>query len=84
MEVATQLSLHFQGGKCVSWKKQKNHFRQIFTKMIAMSGHLILVTDDLENVSQGQNVHKLLTFGKGEYFFKKNLLPKSSVADGNR
>ena len=61
---AAQLSLHaFSRWKMCHLKKAEENvdylrhhsidFHQDLTKMIALSSHLILVTDDLENVSQG-------------------------------
>ena len=45
-----------------------------------VSGHLILATDDLEKVGQGQHLQKC-SFLTSEYFYKK--LPMANFADGN-
>ena len=88
LEVAAQLSLHFPDGKCVNWKNRKKNIGHLLTPFNWFSSnfyqkyhHLILVTDDPENVGHGKNVQKLsfLTFKK---FLKE--LPKSNLADGNR
>ena len=68
MGVAAQLSLHFPGAECVTWKKQKrwisptpfDRFSSSFHQNDrTVAGRLILVTYDLENVGQGQNLKKI-------------------------
>ena len=57
MEVAVQVSLHFQGGKSVTRKsklveylrRRSTNFHRVFTKNDrTVSGHRILVKNDLE------------------------------------
>ena len=51
-------------------RHRSRDFHHIFTEMIAnrtVAGHLILVTDDLENVGQRGNLEKLL-FMMRKYF----------------
>ena len=65
-EVAAPLSLHFTRGNVSHGKKLKKtieylwhystDFHQVFTKMVALSGHIMHVTDDLENVGRGRNL----------------------------
>ena len=67
MEVATQFSLHFPGEKCVTWKTEKRLLETIPLNSFSanlyqndrnVSDHLILITNDLENVGQGKNLQK--------------------------
>ena len=63
-----QFNLHFQGGKCVPWINRRwmspttfNRFSSSFHQNDrTLSGHLILVTDDLENVRQCKNLQTFL------------------------
>ena len=76
MEVVAQLSLYFPGGKCYLEKHKKtlnisdtiqpisSSFHQNYR---TVAGHVILVTDDLQNVGQGNNLQKF-SFLKHEYF----------------
>ena len=57
-------------------RQHSTDFHQVFINVIA----LILETDDLENVCQGQNVQNC-SFLKCEYFFKK--LPTPNLAKGS-
>ena len=67
MEVVMQLSLHFTGENCFIWKNRnnveylRNHstdFHNFRQNDRIVADHLILVTDDLEHVGQGQNWQK--------------------------
>ena len=69
MEIAAQFSLHFQMENVSPGKTKKmlnitNQFSSSFHQNDhTVSGHLMFVTNDLENVGQGQNLQKC-------YFFK--------------
>ena len=66
MEMTTQLSRHFPCGKCVTWKTEKKNIYDIIQPIFItfyqnnsnVSGHQILITDDLENVGQCKNLQK--------------------------
>ena len=79
-EIAAQLTLHFQSGKCVVWNKTEkkrwisqtpfNRFSSSFHQNNhTESGHLIL---GLENVGQSQNLQKL------------SFLKFKNIADGKK
>ena len=77
MEEVPQLRLNFAGRKCVTWKTRKNieylehhltEFHKIFHQNdCTVSGHIILVTDELENVCQEFFLQKY-SFLKRKYF----------------
>ena len=81
--IAAQLNLHFPGGKCAAWKNRQkiNRFSSnIHQYDRTVSGHLMHVTDDLENVAQGDTTTKIIIL-KARIFLKKNV--QCQIADGN-
>ena len=62
---AAKLNLHFPGGKCAAWKNRKkfNRFSSNFHQYDrTVSGHLMHLADDLENVDQGHTTTKINIF----------------------
>ena len=81
IEVAGQHSRHVPGEKCIVWKKQQKTLNisdmiQAISSSLrqnnhTVSGHLMHISDDLENVGRGKNL-------QNSHFWHANISLKTS------